>query len=181
MLVVIGIIIGFRILNRPPVDVAAQPESADVLVVRVVDGDTLLIDGGERVRLLGIDTPETRHPKLPPEPFGREATEFTTQAIEGKIVHLEFDIERYDDYGRILAFVFLDGVMLNEQLVAAGLATAEPQYHYRGDYKKRLVAAEQSAQFNRLGIWSDEVTTSPERSANPEPRVDVRIDRVTNR
>lgn len=123
-------------------------------VLRVVDGDTLIIAGERRVRLLGVDTPETKHPKLPPQPFGQEAYRFTQSRTEGKLVTLIFDVERYDDYRRLLAFVVVDGQLLNEELILAGLATAEPQYPFRSDFKKRLVAAEKLAQEQGLGIWS---------------------------
>ena len=135
-------------------DLTQNSDSEDVNVLRVVDGDTLLIEGQRRVRLLGVDTPETKHPKLPPQPFGPEATQFTKRLVEGKTVHLVFDKERFDDYQRILAFVFIDGRSLNEELVLAGLATAETQYPFRNDMKKRLIAAEKKAQAQRLGIWS---------------------------
>ncbi|MEW4488549.1 thermonuclease family protein [Thalassoglobus sp. JC818] len=126
----------------------------NVVVARVVDGDTLLLDSGARLRLLGVDTPETKHPDLPPQPFGLEATQFTERFIQSGDVRLEFDRERFDNYGRILAFVFVNDRMLNEELVAAGLATAEPQYPYRGDYKRRFLKAEESAKAARLAIWS---------------------------
>ncbi|WP_417851407.1 thermonuclease family protein [Thalassoglobus sp.] len=131
---------------------ASDQQAARVL--RVIDGDTLLIDGDRRVRLIGVDTPETKHPKLPPQPFGDEATQFTVDMVEGRTVQLVFDKERYDRYQRILAFVFVDDRFLNEELVAAGLATAEPRYRYRDDFKKRFIEAEKIAKEKRLGIWS---------------------------
>src|SRR5688572_22093375 len=66
--------------------------SPDVeFVQRVVDGDTLLLGTGERVRLIGVDTPETVHPKKTVEAFGKEASAFTQRMVEGKLVRLEFD------------------------------------------------------------------------------------------
>lgn len=134
--------------------VIQSPDFEYVKVLRVIDGDTLLIEGSRRVRLLGVDTPETKHPRLPPQPFGAEATEFTKRLVEGKTVRLVFDVERFDDYERILAFVFIDGLSLNEELVLAGLATAETQYPFRSDMKKRLIAAEKEAKEKEIGIWS---------------------------
>ena len=154
-LVLVVIIVGWRLYTtEPDVEVTQEAEFADVEVQRVVDGDTLLLADRTRVRLLGIDTPETKKEGTPVEPFGPEATEFTKQFIGGKTVRLEFDRERFDDYGRVLAFVFVDGVMLNEQLVENGLATAELQYPFRSDYKRRLADAEKFAQSERIGIWS---------------------------
>src|SRR4030042_6833798 len=76
-------------------------------VKRVIDGDTLLLTNGERVRLIGVDTPETKHPKKPVERFGKEAYLFTKEMVEGKEVRLEFDQQRKDRYGRLLAYVYL--------------------------------------------------------------------------
>jgi micrococcal nuclease len=73
--------------------------------VRVVDGDTLVLDGQETVRLIGVDTPETKEPREPVEAFGQEAYEFTKSLVEGRKVRLEFDLERIDKYGRTLAYV----------------------------------------------------------------------------
>lgn len=134
----------------PPLSVDSQV----VRVVRVVDGDTLLIEGKRRVRLLGVDTPETKHPEIPPEPFGAEASRFTTKLVEGKNVRLEFDRERYDQYQRILAYVFVDDVFLNEELIRAGFSTAQTQYPYRSDMKRRFLQAEKEARQNGRGIWS---------------------------
>ncbi len=134
--------------------VSQNADFEDVQVVRVIDGDTLLIEGSRRVRLLGVDTPETKHPRLPPQPFGAEATEFTKRLVETKTVRLIFDVERFDDYERILAFVEIGGLSLNEELVLAGLATAETQYPFRSEMKKRLIAAEKIAQEQGIGIWS---------------------------
>src|SRR5437899_1300226 len=71
------------------------------LVERVVDGDTLLLAGGTRIRLLGVDTPETKRPDTPIQPFGPEAYEFSRDHVEGRFVRLEFDKERHDRYGRV--------------------------------------------------------------------------------
>ena len=72
-------------------------------VERVVNGDTLLLTNGERVRLIGVDTPETKHPEKPVEYFGKEACQFTRGMVEGKEVRLEYDQTRRDKYNRILA------------------------------------------------------------------------------
>lgn len=147
--------IGVRAAQIQKAAAPADGEKEAAVVLRVIDGDTLLIDRNRRVRLLGVDTPETKHPDLPPEPYGAEATQFTARLVEGKRVQLVFDKERFDDYHRILAFVYLDdGTFLNEELVRAGLATAEPQYPFRGDIKKQLIAAEDLAKSMGIGIWT---------------------------
>ncbi len=127
-------------------------------VKRVVDGDTLLLRSGERVRLQGIDTPETVRPDYPVEPWGPEASDFTKQFVEdaGGEVRLTFGSERLDDYGRTLAFVWRGDQLLNEELVRAGLARARLGYRYSGTMKRRLAAAQDEARAGRRGIWSNE-------------------------
>ena len=136
----------------PPVD-TGDPDRT-YRVERVVDGDTLVLVGGERVRLLGVDTPETKHPTKPVQPFGPEASAYTTRLAEGATVRLVFDKERRDRYGRLLAYVYIGELFLNEELLRAGLATAELQYPYSSEMKKRFRAAEAEAKAARLGIWS---------------------------
>jgi micrococcal nuclease len=120
----------------------------------VVDGDTLLLANLARVRLIGVDAPETVDPNRPPEPFGREAAEFTRQAVEGRVVRLEFDRERTDRYGRFLAYVYVGQSLVNEELVRAGLGRAETRFRYRGDMKRRFLDAEEEARSDARGIWS---------------------------
>lgn len=134
---------------------ATPPSGGQIYVVkRVVDGDTLELADGTRVRLLGVDTPETVHPTKPVEPFGPEASRYTKQRVEGKTVTLEFDKERQDRYGRTLAYVTIDGALLNEELIRQGLGRAQLQYPYSNLMKRRFRAAEDEAKEARRGIWS---------------------------
>lgn len=123
-------------------------------VQRVVDGDTLLLANHARVRLIGVDTPETVKPNHPVEAWGKEAAEFTRQFVADGLVHLQFDRERSDRHGRFLAYVWVGDRMLNEELIRAGLARAEPQYRYARSMKERFRRAEQEAKAAGLGIWS---------------------------
>lgn len=126
-------------------------------VRRVVDGDTLLLEGGEHVRLIGIDTPETKHPDKPVEPLGPEASRFTTSLVGNGTVRLEFDRERRDDYHRLLAYVYLPGGrLLNEEIIRAGFSEAVTRFPYRGDMKQRFRAAEEEARTARRGLWRDD-------------------------
>ena len=80
-------------------------------VEQVVDGDTIKVHLGgrlETVRYIGVDTPETVHPARGLEPYGKEASRFNASLVEGKMVRLEFDVERRDRYGRLLAYVYVD-------------------------------------------------------------------------
>jgi micrococcal nuclease len=136
---------------------AAPPplESGAVRVVRVVDGDTLVV-GDEKVRLIGANTPETVKPNWPVEPCGPEASAFTKDFVAGGAVRLEFDGPRRDKYGRLLAYVWVGDQMLNEELIRAGLARAELKYQYSAAMKARFRRAEADARAARRGIWSGE-------------------------
>ncbi|MFA4888819.1 MAG: thermonuclease family protein [Candidatus Omnitrophota bacterium] len=141
---------------------------ADVLVTRAVDGDTLVLETGERVRLIGIDTPEmheseklfrdARRSKQDAEAIqklGRRAHEFTKGIVEGKRVSLEFDAEKYDRYKRILAYVYLkDGTFVNAEIVKQGYAslmTFPPNVKYADLFLKLY----REARENNRGLWSD--------------------------
>ncbi len=128
----------------------------EATVVRVTDGDTVgitpKIDGEDRVRLIGVDTPET-NPEQGPEPYGEEAARFTRKILEDQDVTLEFDVEREDDYGRLLVYVYLpDGTMFNETLLREGyaqVATFPPNTRYLDRFEE---AQEQAREAGR-GIW----------------------------
>jgi len=124
-------------------------------VIRAVDGDTLLLEGNYRVRLLGVNTPETKYPDQPAEPFGEEAYQFTKELANGRLVKLEFDRERLDNYRRVLAYVYLDdGSMLNEQLIEQGMSPAVVSFPIRSDRKRLFEQAEREAQRKVAGIWA---------------------------
>ncbi len=125
----------------------------DLSVQRVIDGDTLLLESGQRVRLIGVDTPETKHPDRPPEPWGPEATEFTRQFVKGHPIRLVYDRERFDDYFRVLAFVFVEDRCLNEELIRAGLSPAKLRFPLRSDFRTRFRKAEEEARKAKRGLW----------------------------
>jgi micrococcal nuclease len=131
-------------------------------VDRVVDGDTLLLENRARIRLIGIDTPETVKPDHPVEPFGPEATEFARKRIAsaGGHVRLVFDGKRKDRYDRFLAHVYIGEELLNESLVRAGLARARLEFDYSESYKERYRRAEAAARAAGRGIWSREGSRS---------------------
>ena len=127
-------------------------------VQRVVDGDTLQLANHARVRLIGVDTPETVKPDHPIEPWGPEATHFTRQFIGDKPVELKLDQnpqERRDRFDRFLAYIYVDGRCLNEELARARLAHVHTEYHYSPVYKKRLLKAEDEAKSTHRGLWSE--------------------------
>lgn len=141
---------------------ATSPTAVDPngSIVRVVDGDTVIVrfdDGGkdERVRLIGIDTPETVKPNSPVECFGLEASSFTKQLLEeGTPVLVVRDVEARDDYGRLLGYVYRsgDGMFVNLEIVAQGYATLltyPPNIAHVDEFK----AAASAARAADLGLW----------------------------
>jgi len=116
----------------------------------VIDGDTITIEGGYRVRYIGIDAPEI-HPDL--EAFGIEAREANRKLIAGKEVRLERDISETDKYGRLLRYVWVDDVLVEAELVRQGLAQAKtypPDTKYR-DYLEQMQA--EAIEAGR-GMWA---------------------------
>lgn len=132
---------------------AVQGDSSEALVVRVVDGDTFEIEGGERVRLIGIDTPETVNPNTKIECFGKESSEYLKTLIEGKRVRLERDRTDRDRYARLLRYAYLGDIFVNEVLVRDGYAESVA---YKPDTAKQEVLdrAENSAQQEGKGRWN---------------------------
>jgi len=159
----IAALLAFQWIVFPPVPAPPpRPTGHEVLIEgmhqvrRVVDGDTLLMESGARVRLEGIDTPETVRKNYPVEPWGPEASAFTKEFVRqtGGRVKLTFAGERLDNYGRYLAFVWNGDKMLNEELVRAGLAEARLGWHFSNTLKRRLRLAQDEAKSARRGIWS---------------------------
>jgi micrococcal nuclease len=128
-------------------------------VQRVVDGDTFVAtvrSRRERVRVIGVDTPESVDPNRPDEPFGEEASDFARHYLDGETVRLAVDAEARDRYGRMLAYVWLrDGTFWNALLAAEGYAqqlTIPPNVTY-ADLFRRLVG---EARRNDRGLWAEE-------------------------
>jgi micrococcal nuclease len=140
----------------------------DILVARVVDGDTLKLENGERVRLIGIDTPEMHESsKLlrdskrtgadvrTIQALGKRSYEFVRPLLENQRVRLEFDVEKRDKYGRLLAYVFLkNGTFVNAEIVKQGYAslmTYPPNVKYVDLFKQLYVEARES----KKGLWKE--------------------------
>lgn len=121
-------------------------------VTRVVDGDTIEIEGGEKVRYIGIDTPETVDPRKPVQCFGVEASKKNKELVEGKTVRLEKDITDRDKYSRLLRYVWVGDLFINLELVKQGFASS---YSYPPDikYQKEFLAAETEAREAKRGLW----------------------------
>ncbi|MGZ0086337.1 thermonuclease family protein [Caldibacillus thermoamylovorans] len=127
-----------------------------VKVIHVVDGDTVEVrfsnGATAKVRLIGVNTPETVHPNKPVEKYGKEASNYTKKRLTNKTVTLEFDVQIKDRYGRLLAYVWIGKELYNETLVKEGYAnvmTIQPNVKYQ----KRFLAAEQAARKAKKGLW----------------------------
>lgn len=131
-------------------------KSSNVKLIECIDGDTarLNIDGkDEKVRFLGIDAPEIEHENTPADPYGNESKDYTCKTLKSaKSIHLEFEESRKDKYDRILAWVFVDDKLLNEDLVEKGLAKVAYLYD-KYKYTAKLKTAEKKAKNNKLNIW----------------------------
>jgi endonuclease YncB( thermonuclease family) len=145
-------------------DLSIDPDI--VRVLKVIDGDTIDVEVGgdiERVRLIGVDTPETVHPFKPLEKFGKEASEFTRRKLEGKEVRLEYDLVKRGKYGRLLAYVWVEERVVNPnvesgswkhfnaELVQKGYAFAYLRYpfKYREEFRQLEIQAQQAGE----GLW----------------------------
>ena len=139
------------------------PHEGWYTVARVVDGDTLVVSPspnpasseGDRVRLIGVDTPESVAPSRPVERFGKEASEFTRRLCEGRRVRLVFaPAQTQDRYGRTLAYVYLeDGTFLNAEIIRQGYGFAYTRFPFA--YLEEFRALEREARDARRGLWSE--------------------------
>ena len=154
-LIIIIIIIAYNIISteKPPENFENMKKT---VVERVVDGDTIIISGGERLRMIGINTPESVKEAGEVEHFGIEASKYTKDKLEGKTIYIEKDVSDRDDYGRLLRYIYLeDGTFYNEKIVKEGYAFAGT-YPPDVKYNEILHDAEDYARENNLGLWKVE-------------------------
>lgn len=126
-------------------------------VKRVIDGDTIELENGEKVRYIGIDTPETKHPSKPIQYYGKEASEANRSLVEGKEVRLEFDVQQRDKYGRLLAYVYVGDIFVNAWLVENGYAqilTIPPNVKYQD----KFLELQKRAREEDRGLWGKDTT-----------------------
>ncbi len=119
----------------------------------VIDGDTIVLEDGRHVRYIGINSPEIDHKNQMAEPYGNTARDFNKKLISARPVQMEFDEERVDQYGRLLAYVYLpDNTCLNMEILRSGYAYCLPKKPNK-TYENKLLKAQQYAMQARLGIW----------------------------
>jgi micrococcal nuclease len=131
-------------------------------VIRIVDGDTIhvRVDGRvEKVRYIGVNTPEVHHPRKGEEPGGRAAAAVNRDLVNGRRVRLELDAQSRDRYGRLLAYVWVDDTMINAELVRRGFAqvmTVPPNVRHQSLFLKLQREAREAGR----GLWADPAPTA---------------------
>jgi micrococcal nuclease len=149
--------------NRPAGD---PPSRVTARVARVIDGDTIELSDGRRVRYIGVDTPETVDPSQPVGCYGKEASDRNKFLVEGKTVSLEKDVSETDRFGRLLRYVYVGDEMINELLVSEGYAqvsTFPPDVKYQD----RFAGLQQQARAANRGLWGPTCVPTVVPSAAP--------------
>ena len=172
-MLLIGAVIGARAATKNTTfsysqeyeNVSASSQKADTVpapgeikfdtakVARVIDGDTIELESGERVRYIGIDTPETVDPRNPVQCFGVEASKKNKELVESKEVRLEKDVTDKDRYGRLLRYVYVGDDFINVELVRQGFAysySSPPDVKYQG----KILEVQQEAEQTKSGLWN---------------------------
>jgi len=161
--IVIAVIARFAFPSIASQKTSSIPNGTEkVLIDHVIDGDTIQLDDSRKVRLIGVDTPETVHPQKEVEYYGKEASDFTKSMLEGKEVYLEYDVQPTDKYGRTLAYVWLsDGTLFNELLVLKGFAQVST-YPPNVKYVERFTMAQKQAIEANADLWPKESMEKPQ-------------------
>ena len=158
-------------------NISVYAEQKEVTLKKCVDGDTarFIMNGKEiKARFLAIDTPESVHPTIGEEPFGKEASKYTCDLLtKADEIILEYDSKssKTDKYDRHLVWVFVDDVLLQEQLISKGYAQIDYVY---GNYKyvEQLEAVEEKAKNKKIGVWSENIE---EKTSKKEDNKDEEI------
>ena len=141
-----------------------QP-AGSYLVTRVIDGDTVVLERIGKVRLIGVDTPETVDPRRPVQRYGEEASDFTRRLVDGKRVRVEYDWERKDKYNRTLAYLYLlDGTFVNAEIVRQGYGFAYTRFPFK--HLQAFRRYEREAREHDRGLWAPKVPRAPAGLAN---------------
>lgn len=138
----------------PTLAVTPGPNRQEARVARVIDGDTVELDGGQRVRYIGVDTPEMTDSRPSIRTWAERAKEKNRELVDGKKIVMERDVSETDRYGRLLRYVYVDGVMINSELVRLGFAYATS---FPPDVKQQdlLTQFEREARAAGRGLWAE--------------------------
>jgi len=156
LLIGLVLLLASSVVGCPPTEDTTANAITEAKVIRVIDGDTIEVNiGGSiyKVRYIGIDTPETVHPSKPVECFGKEASGKNRELVEGKIVRLEKDVSETDRYERLLRYVWVDDIFVNDYLVRQGYAYAST-YPPDVKYADQFAQAQTEAIENNRGLWA---------------------------
>lgn len=144
----------------------SSPLYSGEIVREVIDGDTIVLASGERVRYIGINTPEKGQ-------VGYEkARAFNRELVEGKEIRLEFDVQKRDQYGRLLAYVYVDGIFVNAKLVEQGYAQVAT-YPPNVKYADLFLSLQQQAREANRGLWSFQIDEQEEEGFVASTRSEV--------
>lgn len=144
-------------------------------VAYVIDGDTFTLESGEKVRLIGVDCPESLDPNKPVEYFAEESMQFLRNLIEGRVVELEYGPERTDKYGRLLCYVWLDDTLLvNKHIIQSGYGMAYLRFPHK--LEDDFLEAELAARRAPVGMWASP-RSSQEGQKRPWLREDIVIEK----
>lgn len=140
-----------------PLEAQSAP---DYLVTRVVDGDTVILEQIGRVRLIGVNTPETVDPRRAVERFGKESSLFLKRLLEGRRVRVEYDWNRKDNFNRTLAYLYLpDGTFVNAEIVRQGYGFAYTRFPFK--HLETFKQHERDARENKRGLWAPDPPSRP--------------------
>jgi micrococcal nuclease len=155
-LILVMAMFAYRVsLPKPAADIVTKPGKmfGPYTVTYVIDGDTVVLNTGDRVRMKGIDAPELHHPVIPAQRFGEEAKEYLAKQIQGKQVMLEFDSgDSKDMYERALAYIFLNGIDVNGDMVRMGYAYAYVFKPHKREQEYKIY--EKEARDKKRGLWN---------------------------
>lgn len=143
-------------------------------VSRVIDGDTFETTAGDKVRLIGVDCPESNDPNKPVEYFAAEAAAFLDSVINGRTVRLEYGPERTDKYGRLLCYVYVnDTLLVNQEIIARGYGTAYLRFPHK--LEAQFLESELAARRAPIGMWASPRAARPAVKATAAPTTDETV------
>lgn len=139
-----------------------------------MDGDTIVVElygKEEKVRLVGVDTPETVDPRKAVQYFGREASDYTKKMLTGHEIELEFNWDPRDKYDRLLAYVWLDGKNFDAELIRLGYARAYLRFPFK--YSVEFAKLQKEAEKNKVGLWADKEVTKALKQQEKEEKAEL--------
>lgn len=162
ILIIAGIALGLFLHQKTLLTQQIKPQ--EYQVIRVIDGDTIVVESIGKVRYIGVNTPEIHHPTKGVEYYGKEAFLANRKLVEGKKVRLEYDVQQKDKYGRTLAYVYVRDLFINAKLLADGFAqvmTIPPNVKYTDSFLK----LQREAQSAGKGLWGNKAKTASPATA----------------